>query len=110
MNYAQITIKDKTVGLKYGMYATQLFFEAMDSGKRLMVGDTVNELGISYLLWYGYLNNCEVKQIDPSLKFEDFYDLVEAAAEGGNEEISAALDVWAKSQPVQRAVEATKKK
>lgn len=109
MNYTQITINGKLVGLKFGMYCTQLFYEVIESGKKVMIGDTVNELGITYLLWFGYLNNCEVKQVDPSLTFEDFYNVVEESA-SGNEEITKALDCWSNSQPVQKAVEEAKKK
>lgn len=112
MNYTQITINGDLVGLKFGMYCSQLFFEAIDKGKKLMVGDTLNELGISYILWYGYLNNCEVKQVDPKLTFEDFYSLVESSSEG-NDEIVKALDIWASSKPVQKVlstIEESKKK
>lgn len=105
MNYAQITIDDKKVGLKFGMMATREFFELMDR-KKLMIGDTLNELGIAYILWFGYLNNCEVKQVDPELSFEQFYDLVEMSA-SGNEEITKALEVWASTEPVKKAVAAT---
>jgi hypothetical protein len=69
----------------------------------------VNELGISYLLYFGYLNNCEVKQVDPDLTFEDFYNLVEVSLDG-NSEIMKALECWSNSQPMQKAIEATKKK
>jgi hypothetical protein len=108
MNYAQITINEQKVGLKFGMTATRMFFEKMEH-KVLMMGQTLNELGITYLLWYGYLNNCEVKQVDPTLTFEDFYDLVDSSQDG-NEEISKALDVWAETQPVKKAVEAVEAK
>jgi len=104
MNYIQITINGKLVGLKFGMLATQLFFEVIEKGKRVMIGDTVNELGISYLLYFGYVNNCEVKQVDPELTFEDFYNLVEVSLDG-NSEIMKALECWSTSQPMQKAIE-----
>ena len=104
MNYIQITINGNLVGLKFGMLATQLFYEVIEKGKRVMIGDTVNELGIAYLLYFGYINNCEVKQVDPSLTFEDFYNLVEDST-NGNEEITKALECWSNSQTMKKAVE-----
>lgn len=103
MNYTQITINGSKVGLKFGMMCSREFFELMDK-KKLMSGQTINELGIAYLLWFAYLNNCEVKQSDPVHTFEEFYDLVESS-QNGNDEITKALDVWANTEPVKKAVE-----
>jgi hypothetical protein len=102
MNYCQITINGKILGLKFGMMSARLFFEALEK-KVLMYGDTLNELGIAYVLWYGYLNNCEVKGVDPEYPFEMFYDFVEQNA-GGNEEITAALKKWSETKPIQDAI------
>lgn len=106
INYTQITIYGKKVGLKFGMLASQLFYEVIEKGKKVMMGDTVNELGITYLLWFGYLNNCEVKQVEPEMTFEDFYNFVESNIEDPDGQIKSAMDVWASSKPVQKAMEA----
>lgn len=109
MNYAQITISGERLGLRFGMLATQLFYEAAEQGKRVIVGDTVTDLGIAYILWFGYLNNCEVKQVDPARTFEEFYDRVSDIDET-DDEVGKALECWASSKVVRKAVEESKKK
>ena len=106
MNYAQITINGEAVGMRFGMLATQLFYDAAENGKRLMVGGNITDVGIAYVLYCGYVNHCEVKMIDPVLTFDVFYDRVDGAGEGDSE-IGVALDCWAKSRVVQKAVEAS---
>lgn len=109
MNYCQIDIKGQKVGLKFGNYASQLFMEEIAAGRKLMIGDTLNDLGIAHVLWFGYLNNCERRKIDPVLSFEDFYDKVDESMDNPDE-VKAAMDCWSRSQVVQKAVEESKKK
>lgn len=97
-----INVSGKLAGLKFGMYSAQLFNEQIERGRKMFIGDSLNELGIVYVLWCGYLNHCEMKQKDPELSFEDFYQYAEEPA--NLEEIKSALDVWANSRVMKQVV------
>lgn len=113
--YCAITINGVAVGLKFGMLAVQLFSEAIEKGKRLFIDENLNELGITYVLWTGYINNCEVKLADPVLSFENFADLVEDASysEESKSQVFEAIKCWSESRTVKTItdnVRDTKKK
>lgn len=97
-----ITIGGKPAGLKFGMYSAQLFQEQIEKGRKMFIGESINEIGITYVLWCGYLNYCEMKQIDPDLKFEDFYQYAEEP--GNMEELKGALQVWSESRVIKEVV------
>lgn len=97
MNYCTLTINGQKVGLKFGMAS----FRYLSDGK-LVEGKSfnkneLNEVGIAHILYSGYYNNCLVKDVEPSLTFEDFVDYIEATLvnKGGLEEITNAVKVWA---------------
>jgi hypothetical protein len=97
MNYCTITINDQKVGLKFGMAS----FRYLSDGKlvegKSFVNNELNEVGIAHILYSGYFNNCLVKDVEPSLTFEDFVDFIEHTLM--NKEsilpITNAIKVWA---------------
>lgn len=109
MNYTQITIEGRKIGLKFGMMCMRLLGEKMET-KNLMNGENLNELGIAYVLFYAYLNNCEAKEVDPEFSFEQFLDYVEEQALSEGEEVKGALGVWANSAAFKKSVEIAEEK
>jgi hypothetical protein len=104
MNYTKLTINDQDVGLKFGMHAAR-YLAAKFSGAACFDGDTITEIGISHIIYGGYLNNCAVKDIAPSLSFEDIVDFVESSV-GDSAKVSniaEAVKVWSDCQIVQAA-------
>jgi hypothetical protein len=74
--YIQIDIGGKLRGLKFGMLAVEGIVEEAARYK----GDKGNISGTKTaydLVYYGLLNNCEVKKIDPDFTYEDVTDWVE---------------------------------
>jgi hypothetical protein len=97
MNYCTITINDQKVGLKFGMAS----FRYLSDGK-LVEGKSfnkneLNEIGIAHILYSGYYNNCLIKDVEPSLTFNDFVDYVESLLikKSGMDEVVNAIKVWA---------------
>ena len=97
MNYCTITINDQKVGLKFGMAS----FRYLSDGKlvegKSFVNNELNEVGIAHILYSGYFNNCLVKDVEPSLTFEDFVDFIERTLMNKEsiEPITNAIKVWA---------------
>jgi hypothetical protein len=97
MNYCTITINGQKVGLKFGMAS----FRYLSDGKlvegKSFVNNELNEVGIAHILYSGYFNNCLVKDVEPSLTFEDFVDFIERTLMNKEsiEPITNAIKVWA---------------
>lgn len=105
MSHFNLSIAGKKVALRFGAYSVQLFNEQVEKGKRLFIRDMINELGIAYVLYTGYINACEVKTIEPEITFEQFYDFVESGQ--NNEVIKLALDEWSSSKTIKELIAAT---
>jgi hypothetical protein len=97
MNYCTITINDQKVGLKFGMAS----FRYLSDGKlvegKSFVKNELNEVGIAHIIYSGYFNNCLVKDVEPSLTFEDFVEHIEQVlvSKGDLQEITNAIKIWA---------------
>lgn len=103
--YAQIEIGGKQVGLKFGLPALRMLTEKAVQFPNIWNEETVfNEAGWAYLLYFGYVNNCMVKEIAPELKFEIFMDYVEGIAHDTTlvGPLQKVITVWAASREVQR--------
>ena len=77
MNYTTITINKEEVGLKFGMasfrYLTDKFVDGISFD-----GNTINEIGISHIIYSGYYNNCLIKNEKPKYNFESIVDWIES--------------------------------
>lgn len=95
MNYTTITINGETYGLKYGMasfrYLTDKFVEGISFN-----GTSVNEIGISHIIYGGYYNNCLVKNEKLTLTFENIVDWVEQNLKNQEvlNQINEVVKVW----------------
>ena len=114
MNYCTITIKDQKIGLKFGMAS----FRYLSDGKlvegKSFVNNELNEVGIAHILYSGYYNNCLVKDVEPTLTFENFVEHIEEIlmSKGDLEEVTNAIKVWADNDFIKQTQvrEDTKKK
>lgn len=84
-NFMQIKIGEKIVGLKFGLPAVRRINEMQ---AKYPLQDLVqedpeiklyNSLGVAHMAYAGYLNNCMVKEIEPTLTLEYFVDHFEQA-------------------------------
>lgn len=98
MNYTQIEINGTKIGLKYGMasfrYLQGKFIEGVS-----FEGNDLNEIGIAHIIYSGYYNNCLIKEIIPSIPFEDFVDFIETNLHNDIvlQEIKGIIKIWAES-------------
>jgi hypothetical protein len=104
MNYCTITINDQKVGLKFGMAS----FRYLSDGKlvegKSFINNELNEVGIAHILYSGYFNNCLVKDVEPSLTFEDFVEHIEKIliSKGDLQEITNAIKVWSTNELIKQ--------
>jgi hypothetical protein len=104
MNYITITINDQKIGLKFGMASFRYLQDKLVEGKSFQGGD-LNEIGLAHIIYSGYFNNCLVKDVEPSLKFEEFVDWIEGNLlnEDVMAQIKSVIDVWTNNQYIQQA-------
>ena len=67
--YCEITVGGKKVGLKFNMYAIELFSE--------IKGRSTTIKNLTTIVYAGMLGNCYAKQTEPELSFEDISDWVD---------------------------------
>ena len=113
MNYCTVTIKDQTIGLKFGMASFRYLSEGKFQEGKSFVKNELNEIGIAHILYSGYYNNCLVKDVDLKLTFEDFVDFIESSMvnKSSLDEITAAIKMWSDNDFIkQTSVEEEPKK
>lgn len=74
-----ITISGNKVLLRFGIPANREFFKAMEERPDILIEDSLNEVGISVLLYCGYRNACLVNDEPVILKNGSFVEYVEQA-------------------------------
>lgn len=113
MNYTTINIEDKEIGLKFGMYAAR-YLSTKLTNEFCFQNDEITEIGISHVIYAGYLNNCAIKDIKPELTLERVVDFVEGSVKDADKvtALTNAISVWASSQlpKVEEPVDGKKKK
>lgn len=77
--YTSIDFNGEKLGIKFGMPANQAFFIELkeNPSKLIMDGAALTLIGAARLLYYGYLNNCEVKDVLPVYTKGDFVEWME---------------------------------
>lgn len=106
MNYTNITINDQKVGLKFGMASFRYLQDKLVEGKSYQGGD-LNEIGLAHIIYSGYFNNCLVKDVEPTLKFEEFVDWIETNLlnEDVMTQIKSVIEIWTNNQYIQSALD-----
>lgn len=113
MNYTTITINNEEIGLKFGMasfrYLTDKFIDGISFD-----GNTINEIGISHIIYSGYYNNCLIKNEKPKYNFESIVDFVESNLKNQKvlSELHEVIKIWSESDIIKESTESdtTKKK
>jgi hypothetical protein len=72
-----VTIKGEDIKIRFGIPAVRMFLEKLGDDSSIMKNDVINEQGIAYLLYSGYVNNCMVDDEPPIKKFGFFLEYVE---------------------------------
>lgn len=113
--YTQININGQSVGIKFGYLAIKEFFLAAEKKREVYydkLGDVeqLSFLGIAKIIHCGYKNNCELKEVEPSLSLSDFNDWVEGSLndEERKTQLAEVLNVFATSQYVKTLAEMAK--
>lgn len=113
MNYIEIEINEKPVGLKFGFEQAKKFAIALAENAEAYydVNENMTNMGIAKLIHTAYINNCYVKEVKPELTLEYFNDYLEENA--GIEEVDKKLGeivlMWSTSRGTKIALEAIKK-
>lgn len=107
MNYCTITINGEKIGLKFGMASFRYLSQNKFVEGKSFQNNDLTEIGIAYILYSGYYNNTIVKDIEPTLTFEDFVDYIESNLKNTEflEEIKKAVEVWASSEFIKQTQE-----
>jgi hypothetical protein len=76
--YIAIEINSEKLGIKFGMPANEWFTRKLEEDNSLVgVDGSTSLIGVAYLIFYGYLNNCLHKDIEPTYKVGHFIEWVE---------------------------------
>jgi hypothetical protein len=113
--YIQITIDGNSVGLKFGYPAIKWFTEASLKQADIYFvqaeggGFTVE--GLAKLIECSYKNNCFIKETDPLIPYERFFNFVEQSmeTEEGRAQLVKITEVYAESSVMKRLIDEQKK-
>lgn len=99
MNYTTINIENEKVGLKFGMYSARYLSSKLINGF-CFEGESITEIGIAHVIYAGYLNNCAIKDIQPTLTFERVVDFVEESSKDADKvaALTSVIEVWTNVQ------------
>jgi hypothetical protein len=111
MNYCTITINGTKTGIKFGMASYRYLQGKLVEGKTHQ-GEELNEIGIAYILYSGYWNNCIIKDAEPELTLADFVEFIEGNLRNPDAlgEIRNALEIWTKNDFIKQAEDVQTKK
>lgn len=112
--YTQIEINGQQVGLKFAYPAIKWFMEAAAGSDLYFIegdsgGFTVE--GLAKLIQCSYKNNCLLKEVEPVLTYEDFFNWVEQGqeTETGQADLIRVTDVYAQSTVMKKLIDSQKK-
>lgn len=106
MNYTSIVINGQKVGIKFGMASFRYLSEKFVDGKAYH-NNELTEIGISYIVYSGYYNNCIVKEEEPTLSFSDFVDWVEVSLLDSekSKEVMEVISLWGSNDFIRKKEE-----
>lgn len=110
---AKITVDGREVVLKFGLPAIRQIMEKMLVYKLSDVDgerEIYNDLGLSHILYAGYLNGCMMRDELPVVPFEAFYTLLEDSADNKDQQdqVIAAIASFEESKQVKQSIEKVK--
>jgi len=107
MNYCTITINGEKIGLKFGMASYRYLSQNRLVEGKSFQNNELTEIGLAHILYSGHYNNSIVKDIEPTLTFENFVDYVEAniSNDAFLDEVKKAIDIWASTDFVKKSQE-----
>lgn len=106
MNYTSIIINGQKVGIKFGMASFRYLSDKFSDGKAYH-NNELTEIGIAYIVYSGYYNNCIVREEEPTLSFSDVVDWVEQSLMNGEKSsaIVEVINLWASNDFVKKKTE-----
>lgn len=110
-----IQINGQAVGLLFAYPAIKWFTEAtlQDGGMYFTPGEgaTFTVEGLAKLIQCSYRNHCFIKEVEPVLTYEDFYEFVceRQDDEDGQKELLRITEVYATATVMKKLVDAQKK-
>lgn len=110
---AKISVGGQEVVLKFGLPAIRRIMEKMLVNKLSdMDGEKeiYNDLGLSHILYAGYLNGCMMRDELPVIPFEEFYTLLEDSADDKEkqDQVITAIASFEQSKVVKQSIEKLK--
>lgn len=109
--YASITVEGETINLRFGIPAIRMFLERATSDTLINTDNIMDEVGISTLLYCGYVNNCMVDDL-PVTKTKGFFlKIVEDLYiyDDLKKQIENAVKAYSKSRYTQKILDSTNK-
>jgi dihydroorotate dehydrogenase len=106
----EIVMNGEKVALRFGMPACRYFMEHVSQDHVApLSGDSVNETGLSYLLYAGYYNHCIAEDKKPVKKLSDFMEFIELNIDNPEvqKQLAAVGQCFEESKPVQKFIEKT---
>lgn len=95
--YTIIDFNGKVIGLRFGLKAVKRIGEKLPEAKNKDKDDQ-NIYFVKQVLYSGYLNDCEAKDIVPELNVEDFHDFIEQSALNNRmDQITTAINCYSAS-------------
>lgn len=112
--YTTIQIDGQSVGLKFAYPAIKWFTEASAKEDIFFTpgaDSTFTVEGLAKLIQCSYRNNCLIKEIEPTLTYEDFFNYVESNqdTEEGQKELLRVTEVYATASVIKKLIDAQKK-
>lgn len=109
-----IQIDGQTVGLKFAYPAIKWFTEATTGSDIFFTpgqDSTFTIEGLAKLIQCSYKNYCLIKEVEPTLTYEAFYNYVEANqdTEEGQKELLRITEVYATASVIKKLIDAQKK-
>lgn len=109
-----IQINGNPVGLKFAYPAIKWFTEATQKDDIFFTpgeDSTFTIEGLAKLIQCSYRNHCLIKEVEPTLTYEDFFNYVEGNqdTEEGQKELLRVTEVYATASVIKRLIDAQKK-
>lgn len=100
-----IEVEGETIPLRFGMPANRILFEKLADNPTMLSSTNVNEKGVAWLIYAGYVNACMAKDQEPVKDFEYFFAFVEDCSVDLPGELQRIADVYANSRYTQKAAQ-----
>lgn len=76
---ASISINGEVISLRFGIPAVRMFLEHIASDTVSVSNESINEVGVAYLIYCGYVNDCMIRDVVPAKNKGFFLEYVENA-------------------------------